>query len=38
METDNLEELKKCDPDSKFNTSLGLDAYGKRVITIYYNR
>lgn len=33
-----LEELKKCDPDSKFNTSLGLDAYGKRVITIYYNR
>lgn len=27
-----------CEPEKKFNTQKGLDAYGKRVITIYYNQ
>lgn len=26
-----------CEPEKKFNTQTGLDAYGKRVVTIYYN-
>ena len=27
-----------CDPEKKYNMQLGFDAYGKRVVTIYYNQ
>lgn len=33
-----LNDAVFCEPEKKYNTQLGLDAYGKRVITIYYNQ
>ena len=32
-----LGEFVYCEPEKKFNAQTGLDAYGKRVVTIYYN-
>lgn len=33
-----LEDVPFCEPEKKYNTQLGLDAYGNRIITIYYNK
>ena len=32
-----LSDAVVCEPEKKYDSFLGLDAYGKRVITIYYN-
>lgn len=33
-----IEDAVFCEPEKRFNGKLGLDAYGKRVITIYFDQ
>lgn len=37
MAESGMEEGQVCAPEEKFSKQLGLDAYGYRIITIYYN-
>lgn len=34
----NLEDRVLCEPEKKFDSQIGFDAYGYRIITIYYNK